>query len=82
MSAVVKVTAVKKFNRETLKTKWILDAVQYMGELKLFNLIKQQQYHDATDLAETIFDNFNDGCEPDNWTTPKDAVDEELTYWG
>jgi hypothetical protein len=57
---------------------WIADAVQYMIMIGLF---AQEEIYDAVDLAENLHYHFRDeGGEM--MYSAKEAVDEELTYWG
>lgn len=56
----------------TDRKEWIADAVWYMLDIGLFT---QDEINDCYYLADNLYDNFED-------YTPKEAVDEELTYWG
>lgn len=57
---------------------WIEEAVTYMIAIGLY---AQEEIEQAVDLAENLHYHLKDeGGEID--CTPKDAVDEELTYWG
>lgn len=56
----------------TERKEWMADAVWYMLDIGLFT---QDEINDCYYLAECLVDGYTD-C------TPKDAVDEELTYWG
>jgi len=80
MTAVVAVRAITKTEREALEVKtWIADAIAYMFDIKLF---KQEEWKDCVDLAESLHYHgvYKDEVVPS--FTAKEAVDEELTYWG
>lgn len=77
MSAFVEVSAITKAKKiEAHRNRWIDEATQYMGQLGMFNLEIEKEYVDAYQLAESLFDTNDIG------TTAKEAVQEELTYWG
>ena len=54
-------------NEHLNKRQWIDRAVNYMLNIKLFNVLIQSEVDDAYQLAETLYEN---------------AVDEEISYWG
>ncbi|WKV20401.1 hypothetical protein 16Q_008c [Pseudomonas phage 16Q] len=58
---------------------WIADAIAYMYDIGLFT---QAEWKDCVDLAESLHYNgrYEDEINPS--FSAKDAVDEELTYWG
>ncbi|WYN05136.1 hypothetical protein ISREJYDI_CDS0176 [Pseudomonas phage UNO-G1W1] len=57
---------------------WIEEAVTYMLAIGLY---AQEEISEAVDLAENLHYHYKDeGGEID--ISAKDAVDEELTYWG
>ena len=57
---------------------WVEEAVTYMLAIGLY---AQEEIAEAVDLAENLLYHYKDeGGEIDN--SAKDAVDEELTYWG
>lgn len=57
---------------------WIEEAVSYMMQIGLY---AQEEVEQAVDLAENLHYHYKDeGGEID--ISAKDAVDEELTYWG
>lgn len=61
------------------KREWLADAVQYMFMIGLFT---QEEIYDAVDLAESLHYHglYKDEVNPS--FSAKEAVDEELTYWG
>ena len=60
------------------RIQWINEAVAYMFELKVF---APDEYVQAVELADSLhWHNKDEGG--DMMDTPKQAVDEELTYWG
>lgn len=77
MTAVVAISAVTKAKKlESQRGHWIDEATQYMGQLGMFNLEIEKEYVDAYQLAESLWDTNDVG------TTVKEAVQEELSYWG
>lgn len=69
-------------NKEVMKTRWKADALAYMHELKIFDFTILSECADAVQLAESLWDNSeNDLFDHAMWIDPKEAVDEELTYW-
>lgn len=58
---------------------WIADAIAYMYDIGLFT---QAEWKDCVDLAESLHyhGRYQDEINPS--FSAKDAVDEELTYWG
>lgn len=58
---------------------WIADAVSYMYDIGLFT---QEEWKDCVSLAESLHENglYEDEVVP--YFSAKEAVDEELTYWG
>lgn len=57
---------------------WIADAVAHMIMIGLY---AQEEVYEAVDLAENLhYSNRNEGGEM--MCSAKEAVDEELTYWG
>lgn len=67
---------------ETIRTAWIQQAVDYMIELSLYS---PDDLKGARELAETLWessDNEDVFMDCTRLFTAKDAVDEELTYWG
>lgn len=79
MTAVKYIQAVTRTERQAAEAReWIADAVQYMIILGLF---AQEEVYDAVDLAESLhYHNRDEGGEM--ISSAKEAVDEELTYWG
>lgn len=82
-------TAVRAFSIETkadklvrLEKEWVQEAAGYMFRIKLYDGVDPQEISQAYELAETIWENAEQGDNPEVWITPKDVVDEELTYWG
>lgn len=68
-------------NEHLNKRQWIDRAVNYMLNIKLFNVLIQSEVDDAYQLAETLYENSVDEagiCTYD----PIEAVDEEISYWG
>jgi hypothetical protein len=63
-----------------MEADWLATAVDYMIEIKLCSDTPLQR-HRAFELAQTLWDNLNEDDEFAQ-VSPKDAVDEELTYWG
>lgn len=79
MTAVKYIQAVTRSERQASEARaWIADAVGYMISLGLF---AQEEVGDAIDLAESLHYHYRD--EGGEMTlSAKEAVDEELTYWG
>jgi hypothetical protein len=79
MTAVKYIQAVTRSERHATEAReWIADAVQYMIMIGLF---AQEEIYEATDLAENLhFHARDEGGEM--MYDAKEAVDEELTYWG
>lgn len=84
-------TAVRAYSIETkadkaarLEKEWLKEAAGYMFKLNIFDGTDVKEIADAYQLAETLWENSDNMDAPDwgNWMTPKEAVDEELTYWG
>jgi hypothetical protein len=83
-------TAVRAFVVETkadklerLTTEWLQEAVGYMFTLKMYDGVDPQEISQAYELAETLWENSdNAGLSFEDWLTPEEAVDEELSYWG
>lgn len=68
-------------NEHLNKRQWIDRAVNYMLNIKLFNVLIQSEVDDAYQLAETLYENDVDEagiCTYD----PIESVDEEISYWG
>ncbi len=68
-------------NEHLNKRQWIDRAVNYMLNIKLFNVLIQSEVDDAYQLAETLYENAVDEagiCTYD----PIETVDEEISYWG
>jgi len=60
------------------REQWIRNATDYLIELKVYDLL---EYFDARDLAESLeYHARDEGGE--HMYTAKEAVDEEMTYWG
>lgn len=60
------------------REQWIEEATHYLIKLKVYDLL---EYSDARDLAASLeFHARDEGGE--HMYTAKEAVDEEMTYWG
>lgn len=73
--SIAKFETVVEYRRDRLareRKTWIADAVWYMLDIGLYT---QDEINDAYYLADNLVDGYED-------FTPKEAVDEELTYWG
>ncbi|UAV89609.1 hypothetical protein [Pseudomonas phage COT4] len=79
MTAVKYVQAVTRSERQAAEAReWIADAVGYMIMIGLY---EQKEIYDAVDLAENLhYHSRDEGGEI--MYSAKEAVDEELTYWG
>lgn len=79
MTAVKYVQAVTRSERQAAEAReWIADAVQYMIMIGLY---AQEEIYEAVDLAENLhYHNRDEGGEM--MSSAKEAIDEELTYWG
>ncbi|ATN92889.1 hypothetical protein QGX11_gp126 [Pseudomonas phage PPSC2] len=84
-------TAVRAFTVETkadklerLSKEWVQTAAGYMFAIGLYSGVDPQEISQAYELAESLFEGSKNIEEAnlDNWITPKESVDEELTYWG
>ena len=67
---------------ETIRTGWVQQAIDYMLEIKLYST---DELEGARELAETLWENSDNEDIFKDCTqlfSAKDAVDEELTYWG
>lgn len=66
--------------RNRRKEKWLEIAT---AELIKSGAYQPEEYNDALDMAENIWDNTdNEGEQWANWVDAVDAVKEELSYWG
>lgn len=79
MTAVKEVTFVTRSARQAVeRMEWIADAVAYMISIGLF---AQEEIYDCVALAESLhYHSKDEGGEM--MYSAKEAVDEELTYWG
>lgn len=78
MTAVISVKAkTRKERQDEERREWIADAVQYMIMIGLYS---QDEVYEAVDLAENLHYSNEEGGEI--YQTAKEAIDEELTYWG
>lgn len=79
MTAVKEVSFVTRSDRQAAERKeWIADAVGYMISIGFY---AQEEVDEAVCLAETLhYHNLDEGGEMTY--SAKEAVDEELTYWG
>lgn len=79
MTAVKYIQAVTRSERQAAEAReWIADAVGYMIMIGLY---AQEEISDATDLAENLhYHSRDEGGEI--MYSAKEAIDEELTYWG
>lgn len=68
-------------NEHLNKRQWIDRAVNYMLNIKLFNVLIQSEVDDAYQLAETLYENAVDEAGICNYD-PIETVDEEISYWG
>uniref|UniRef100_A0AAU6VY91 Uncharacterized protein n=2 Tax=unclassified bacterial viruses TaxID=12333 RepID=A0AAU6VY91_9VIRU len=78
MTAVINVSAETRSERIAREQKeWIADAVAYMIMIGLY---AQEEVYEALYLAEILAE---EGCRDGEIVfTAKEAVDEELSYWG
>lgn len=79
MTAVQDVKSETRTQRQARERKvWIEQAVAYMIEIGLY---AQEEVEQASDLAESLHLHCKDeGGEVVD--SPKEVIDEELTYWG
>lgn len=68
-----------RFERQAQERKeWIVDAVWYLLDIGIYT---QDEIYDAWSLAESLhWHGKDEGGEM--MFTPKESVDEELSYWG
>lgn len=79
MTAVLKVQATTRSERLAAERReWLADAVAYMISIGLY---AQEEVDQAYDLAENLHYHLLDGLGEMEYSA-KEAVDEELTYWG
>lgn len=83
MTAMISAKAeTRKERYDRIEAEWINEAMAYLLALGIY---APDELEGANELAESLWDNSDNRClidEPDHFLSAKEAVDEELTYWG